>query len=146
MDTMDYAMQAASLIALLLFIVMMICLIPTIFFIRHQITKLVTSTKKLETELQAIAQDSRQLVNNINALTTKINQQVDTVCAVVDTARQWSAMANRVVTGVGSLIEPPLTGLARHAGLFRMGLNVFMHALRAKHHNKSNQPQEDKNV
>lgn len=145
MDDLTLALQITGLIALVLFIIMVLCLIPAIFGIKRQLAEFLSYIKNLETELHEIASDSRQLVQNVNELATKVNNQVDAAGRIVDNAVQWSDMANRVVTGVATIIEPPISGLARNISIFRLGMNVFMNALRSK---KTNNPkkQEDENV
>jgi hypothetical protein len=137
------ALQIASLIALLVFIVLVLCLIPTVFYVRRKLADLLLAARNLEAELQIIAQDSRQLVQNVNELAKRINEQIDDASKVVHTVVQWADLANRLVMGVGSIIEPPISGLARKANLFRLGLTVFMQALRLKKLNNPKKEEED---
>lgn len=134
---MTIVLEIASLIALLLFIALVLCLIPTVFYVRRKLADLLLTTQNLETDLQIIVQDSRELVQNVNALTKRVNEQIDDASKVVHTVVQWADLANRLVTAVGSLIEPPISGLARKVNLFRLGLSVFTQVLCSpKNHNQ----------
>jgi len=138
---MSTPLEIASLIALILFIILVICLIPTVFYVRGKLAELILATQKLEADLQIIVQDSRQLVQNVNELTTRLNEQIDDAGKVVHAVVQWTDMVNRMVTAVGSIIEPPISKIARNISLFRLGLSVFTQVLCAKKSN--NQPTEE---
>lgn len=140
---MQAALQMASLVALIVFIILVLCLIPTVFYVRRKLAELLQTTQKLEGELQIVVQDSRELVQNVNALTQRINAQIDDASKVVTTVVQWSDMANRLVTGVSSIIEPPVSMMTRHISLFRLGMSVFMQALRSKKTTNQKQVEED---
>jgi hypothetical protein len=140
---MSTALEIASLIALMLFIILVICLIPTVFYVRRKLADLLLATKNLESELHIIVQDSRELVQNVNAITMRVNEQIDDAGKVVHVVAQWAGMANRLVTAVGLIIEPPITGLARNISIFRLGLAVFTQALCSKKTNKQPKEEED---
>lgn len=140
---MSIALEIASLIALILFIVLVICLIPTVFYIRNKLADMLLATRKLEADLQVIVQDSRELVQNVNELTKRINGQIDDAGKIVHTVVAWADMASRIASAVGTLIEPPISKLARNANLLRLGLSVFTQVLCAKKTN--NQPTEEDN-
>ncbi|MFA7230936.1 MAG: DUF948 domain-containing protein [Victivallaceae bacterium] len=133
---MQAALQIASIIALIVFIILVLCLIPTVFYVRRKLAELLQTTQKLEDELQTVAQ-------NVNAFTQRVNAQIDDASKVVTTVVQWSDMANRMVTGIGSIIEPPVSMMARNISLFRLGMSVFMQALRSKKTTNQKQVEED---
>ncbi|MFA6101960.1 MAG: DUF948 domain-containing protein [Victivallaceae bacterium] len=140
---MSTALEIASLIALILFIILVLCLIPTVFYVRRKLADLLLATRNLEAELHIIVQDSRELVQNVNALTQRVNEQLDDAGKVVHVVARWADMANRLVTAVGMIIEPPVTGLARNISLFRLGLSVFTQVLCSKKPNKQPNEEED---
>ena len=140
---MTMALQIASLIALSLFIILVLCLIPAIFYIRSKLADLLLARSRLEAELHLIVENSRQLVQNVNDITKRVNEQLDDAGKVVHTVVQWTDMANRIVTAVDSIIEPPISGLARKINLFRLGLSVFTQVLCAKRSNNPKQEEED---
>jgi len=137
------ALQIASLIALSLFIILVLCLIPAIFYIRSKLADLLLARSRLEAELHLIVENSRQLVQNVNDITKRVNEQLDDAGKVVHTVVQWTDMANRIVTAVDSIIEPPISGLANKINLFRLGLSVFTQTLCAKRSNKQPKEEED---
>ena len=140
---MSMALEIASLIALILFIVLVICLIPTVFYIRNKLADMLLATQKLEADLQVIVHDSRELVQNVNELTKRINGQIDDAGKIVHTVVKWAEVTNQIVTAIGLIIEPPISKLARNANLLRLGLSVFTQVLCAKKIN--NQPTEEDN-
>ncbi len=140
---MTMALQIASLIALSLFIILVLCLIPAIFYIRSKLADLLLARSRLEAELHLIVENSRQLVQNVNDITKRVNEQLDDAGKVVHTVVQWTDMANRIVTAVDSIIEPPISGLANKINLFRLGLSVFTQTLCAKRSNKQPKEEED---
>lgn len=140
---MSTALEIVSLIALLVFIILVLCLIPTVFYVRGKLAELIQSAQKLEGDLQNIVLDSRQLVQNVNELTTRLNEQIDDTGKVVHTVVQWTDMVNRMVTAVGSIIEPPISKIASNISLFRLGLSVFTQVLCAKKTNNQPKVEED---
>lgn len=140
---MSEVLQFVLLIALLAFILLVVCLIPMVFFVRRKLTEAVLATEKLQTDIQILVQDSRQLVQNVDAIAKRVNEQIDDASLVVHTAVQWTERVNRLVEAVGSIVEPPILGIARKANLFRLGLSMFMQVLLSKRSNNHNKEEND---
>ncbi|MHB9138663.1 MAG: DUF948 domain-containing protein [Victivallaceae bacterium] len=140
---MSTVLQIFLLIALLAFIVLIVCLIPLVFHIRRKLTEVVLATQKLQADIETLVQDSRQMVQNVDAIAKQINEQVADASLVVHTAVQWTGRVNRLVEAVGSIVEPPILGIARKANLFRLGVSMFMQVLLAKKANKNQNEEND---
>jgi uncharacterized protein YoxC len=140
---MSEILQIVLLIALLAFILLVVCLIPMVFFVRRKLTEVVLATEKLQTDIQILVQDSRQLVQNVDAIAKRVNEQIDDASLVVHTAVQWTGRVNRLVEAVGSIVEPPILGIARKANLFRLGLSMFMQVLLSKRSTNHNKEEND---
>jgi uncharacterized protein YoxC len=140
---MSLVLQIVLLIALLAFIVLMICLVPLVFHVRRKLTEVVLATQKLQTDIEILVQDSRQLVQNVDAIAKRVNQQIDDASLVVQTAVLWTGRVNRLVEAVGSIVEPPIIGIARKASMFRLGLSMFMQVLLARKANKNQNEEND---
>ena len=139
---MSMLLEYVLLIALLAFIILVVCLIPMVFYVRRKLTEVALATQKLQDDIQVLVQDGRELVQNVNDLAKRANEQLDDASLVVHTAVQWADRTNRLVEAVGSIVEPPILGLARKANLFRLGLNVFMQVLLSR---KSTNPKKEEN-
>ena len=140
---MSEILQIVLLIALLAFILLVVCLIPMVFFVRRKLTEVVLATEKLQTDIQILVQDSRQLVQNVDAIAQRVNEQIDDASLVVHTAVQWTGRVNRLVEAVGSIVEPPILGIARKANLLRLGLSMFMQVLLSKRSTNHNKEEND---
>ena len=134
---MSTALQVAVFVASVAFTVLVICLIPIVFQARRKVEQLVITAGELKEKLQALVEDSHEMVRNVTELSKRANQQLDEVSRVVQTARQWAERADRLVNEVGSAIEPPVHSLVRNMNLFRTGIATFLQFL--THRNQPNQ-------
>ena len=129
-------LQAALFLASVAVIVLVACLIPFAFQARWQLQKLVLTAEQLKANLDGLVHDSGELVRNLDSLATRAGQQLDEVNQVVRTVHQWIQRADRLVNGVGAVIEPPVFSLSRKLSLFSVGASAFIRTLlRRNHHN-----------
>jgi uncharacterized protein YoxC len=134
---MSTALQVALFVASLTFIVLALCIIPVAFHLRRKLEQLVATVGELKDKLQALVDDSHEMVRNVTELSKRANQQLDEVSRVVQTTRQWADRADRLVNEVGSAIEPPVHSLVRNMNLIRTGIATFLQFL--THRNQRNQ-------
>ena len=138
---MPALLQAALFLASLAVIVLVACLIPIAFQARRHIAQLAITAGQLKSDLGVLVQDSRELVRNVNALTTRANEQIDELGQVVGTVRQWTQHADRFVSGVGMAIELPAFSLLRNMNLVRTGVTTFLRTLLGRNHYDQTQDQ-----
>ena len=138
---MSVALQIALFLASLAIIALAACVIGFAVVARRQLAQLVSSAEQMKADVQALLQDSRELVRNVNDMAKRASEQMDDVSEIVQTVQQWTARADRIVEGVGSVIEPPIFSLVRHASLLRTGVGAFVGAL--FHSNQHNEAEVD---
>ena len=131
---MSIALQVALFVASAAVIVLVACLIPLVFQARRQLGELVLTTGQLKADLDILVLDSRELVRNANGLATRANRQLDDVAQVVRTVGEWTERADRLVTEVGAVVEPPALLVARNINLVRLGVTRFMQTLLRRNH------------
>jgi len=146
---MSALLQVALFLASIAFIVLVACFIPMAFQAKRHLEQMAITVGQLKTDVNVLVHDSREFVQNLNALATRANRQMDDVNQVFRTVRQWTERADRVVGEVGSAIEPPVFSLVRNVNLVRVGLTSFFKALwtRNRHKTKPDQtPKENDHV
>lgn len=116
---MSTALQVALFAAALAFTVLVICLVPIIFEARRKLEQLVSTAAELKEKVQALVEDSHEMVRNVTEISKRANQELDEVGHVVQTVRQWTERADRLVNEVGSAIEPPVHSIVRNMNLLR---------------------------
>ena len=129
-------LQVALFLASLAFIVLVACLIPMAFEAKRHLEQMAIAVGQLKTDVNVLVHDSREFVQNVNALATRANQQMDDVHQVVRTVRQWTERADRLVSEVGTAIEPPVFSLVRNVNLVRVGVTSFLGALLTRNRHK----------
>lgn len=138
---MSMALQVVLFIASVAFIGLTACLIPLAFQARCQLKQLAVTADQLKIKLEVLMADSRELMRNMNTLTTRANQQMDDVNQVVRTVNQWTQRADRLVNEVGSAVEPSVFSFVRNLNLVRTGITTFIQALlNRNHHNETQKP------
>lgn len=142
---MAIPLQIALFLASAAIVALVVCLIPLAFQARGELKKLVLAAEQLKAKAELLAEDSRELVRNVNEFTTRANQQMDDVEQLVRTARQWTERADRLVNEVGAAIEPPVFSLVRNLNRWRTGVTTFLQALTHRYHHDqtTNQPTEE---
>lgn len=142
---MSTALEVALFLASVAVVILVGCLIPFLFQLRKNVEEMKRATDDLGSELKPLVQETRTLVQNLNQISTRAQDQMDEVEHVVKTVRAWSERADRVVGEVASAVEPPLLNAARNVKAFRKGFSVFLDFLMHRN-NQTKRTQEEKHV
>ena len=142
---MSIVLQVALFFASLAIIVLVACLIPIAFQARRHLEQLVDIAGQLKVDLAVIARDGKDLMQNLNALASRANRQMEDVEQVVRTVRQWSERTDRLVNVLGAALEPPVVAVMRNLNFLRTGVTTFFQALlqRNQHNPSHNQPTQE---
>ena len=144
---MSLALQIALMVAAAAFVALVACLIPVVLRAQRQLDRLVLTVEQLKGDLDILVVESRELMRNVNSLVERADGRLHEVEQIVSTARLWKDRAERVVSAVGAVIEPPVFALARNAGLFRIGAATLLRILshRKRRSEASSQTTEENN-
>src|SRR5882762_6641638 len=99
---MSTTLQVALFITSVAGTVLILCLIPIVFRAWRQLEQMVKTSERLHEKIEVLIEDSRELVRHMTELAKRGNEQLDDVGQMVQTARQWTERANRLVDEVGS--------------------------------------------
>jgi uncharacterized protein YoxC len=91
-------------VAVALFVFLLIPL--TILFYRRLIG-FSRQLEELNTELKGLVQDSRTMVQNISAVTSHVNGQLEKLDRIIGIITRWSERADHVAEKVGTIAEMP---------------------------------------
>jgi hypothetical protein len=83
-------------------------LIPLSILFYLQVKRIARQVDEVKSDLEAMIQDSRTMVQNISRLSAHANQQLDEVDKIVGTVRKWSEHADFLVEEIGSAVELPV--------------------------------------
>ena len=133
---MSSVLQVALFFASLAIVVLVACLIPIAFQARRHLEQMVDIAGQLKVDLAVIARDGQELMQNLNALASRANRQMEDVEQVVRTVRQWSERTDRFVNVLGAALEPPVVATLRNLNFLRTGVTTFFQAL--LHRNQPN--------
>jgi uncharacterized protein YoxC len=128
------ALQIGFLVASVAFVALAACLIAAVLRASRQLEKLVVTIGEVRADLDVLVEESRDLVRNVNTLVTRANDGLKDVEEVVGAVRTWKSRADRVVSAIGAIVEPPVFSLARNVSLLRMGVTASLRALSHDHH------------
>lgn len=110
---MAITLQIALFLASVSVVVLMAVLIPALLGLRKLFANAAYALAELNTVVKLLAQDSRTMVQNVNKLTTRAQQQIDEVDQMLQVLRVWLGRADRLVHQAGDLIEGPIFTGAR---------------------------------
>jgi len=128
-------LQIALFLASVAVVVFVVMCVPAMLQLRKHATRMAQTLAELKAEVSLLVQDSRKLVDNVNDLSTRANQQCDDVEAVIQTVRGWTDRVDHVVEEVGTALEPPILTAARNAQIFRKGVAKFFETFLNRNHN-----------
>ena len=128
------ALQIALLVAAVAFVALVACLIPVVFRAQRQLEKLVLTVQEARADLDALVEESRGLVRNVNALVTRVSDGMEDVHEVVSAVHTWKKRVDRVVNAIGMIVEPSVFALAKNVSFLRMGVTATLRAL--SHNNR----------
>ncbi len=123
---MSIALQIALFLASIAVVIFVGICIPVMLQLRQQAAQMAQTLAELKAEVSLLVQDGRELLHNVNELSTRAHQQCDDVERVIQTVRGWTERADRVVEEVSSVLEPPILTVARNAQIFRKGIAMFL--------------------
>lgn len=126
---MSTALQVSLLVLILAFIGVAVALIQLLTALRRKLDETTRSLEDTRVQVDAILKDVRILVQNANGISGRLHLQMDELDRMLRLFRQWTERADRVVDGVGSVVEPPMQALVRTSGLIRAGLGAFFKTL-----------------
>jgi hypothetical protein len=135
---MTTVVQVALTLALLAIVVFLACVLPLAFRASRRVARLADAAERMRDDVQRLVQDSRELVRQATEVCIRTGEQLDDGRAVVQAGRRRTEKADRLVEGVGSVVEPPVFFAARTMNRCRAGLGAFLGALfRPRERNKS---------
>lgn len=126
---MSTALQVALFAASVAVVLLVVCAIPLAVLVLRRVDRLIHIVEELRTNAEVTMHDGRELMWQVNELSKRVTRQMDEVDQIVCIARQWTERADRLVDGVGSIVEPPVMALAQGSRLARVGLTAFLKAL-----------------
>jgi uncharacterized protein YoxC len=122
---MGWPLQLALFCASVAVVVFVVCFLVALVALRRQAAQWTRALGELQVQVQLVLAESRRLMDSVNELARRLNRQSNDVDEVIQTVRGWTARTNRLVEGVGAVLEPPLRAAVRNVGVFRRGLTVF---------------------
>jgi uncharacterized protein YoxC len=143
---MSIALQAALILASLALSALVACMVPIAFQVRRRLDRMALTAERLEANVTLLVHDSREMARSVNELAHRASQPVDDATRVVRLVQQWTERADRLVSEVGSAIEPPVLSLVRSASLLGAGTATFLRALFHPNHNGNPANKEDDHV
>jgi hypothetical protein len=105
---MSPALQVALFLACMAVVCLVSVVIPLSILFYLQVKRIARQMDEVKSDLEAMIQDSRIMVQNISRLSIHANQQLDELDKIVGTARKWSEQADYFVEEVGSAVELPV--------------------------------------
>jgi uncharacterized protein YoxC len=126
---MSNVLQAALFCASVAIVLLAACLIPMAILALRHIAGMARAGQEIKESLELLMRDSRELVQNVNELSKQAQAQMQDVDQVMQAVQSWTARADRLVDGVGAIIEPPIFSLASLSNLVRTGAGAFIQSL-----------------
>jgi uncharacterized protein YoxC len=123
---MAIALQVALLVALVAFTALVAFVLPVVVQAWRQMQQIMSLDLQLKSGIKVFLDDSHELLRNGNEFIKQASQQMEHVDKMVRTIRQWTERADRMVSQVGSAMEPPIFSLVRSINLVRTGVVAFL--------------------
>jgi uncharacterized protein YoxC len=102
---MSAALQIALFVFAVTFALFVLLMIPLTILLYRRAIVFSRQLEELNTELKGLLQDSRTMVQNIGAVTSHVNEQLDELDKIVGIITRWSERADHVVEEVGTTVE-----------------------------------------
>jgi uncharacterized protein YoxC len=138
---MSIPLQIAIGLAALAFVALVATLVPAILQVRRQADQIAATVAELRGDVAGLVRDSRDTLARLGELSTRVEREWHHVEKVVDTVRDWTERADRVITQVDAAIEPPLMSTVRAVGLARVGIGAFMDVFRHRRRGAASTPE-----
>src|SRR5579859_3050548 len=139
---MSVPLQIALFLASVAVVIFVAYCIPAIIQLRKHAAQMAQTLEELKAEVSLLVRDSREMVHSVNELSTRAHRQWDDVDRVIQTVRVWTERVDRVVEGVGSVLEPPILKVARNALIFRKGIAKFLETFLNRNHHQPQKAEE----
>jgi uncharacterized protein YoxC len=104
---MSAALQIALFVVAVAVALFVFLLIPLTILLYRRLIGFSRRLEELNTEVKGLVQDSRTMVQNISAVTSHVNRQLDELDKIVGIITRWSERADHVVEKVGAIAEMP---------------------------------------
>jgi uncharacterized protein YoxC len=132
-DVMDQqlptALQAALYAGSAAIIALVAVLTVLLLQFRRQVERVVQAVEELKAEVSPLVQETRGVVEQVRDLSWRVQGQWMEVERIVGTARSWSQRVNRLVAGVGSVMELRILAASFNLRALGKGLETFVRAL-----------------
>ena len=139
---MSMPLQIALFLASVAVVIFVAFCIPAIFQLRKHAAGMAQTLTELKAEVSLLVQDSRTLLQSVNELSTRANEQCDDVERVIQTVRGWTDRVDRVVHEVGLVLEPPVLMAACSALIIRKGIAKFFETFLNRNHDQAQKAEE----
>jgi len=110
---MSAPLQIALFVTCEAVVLFVLFLIPLSILLYRRASTVARQLEEVKADLNQLIQDSRTMVQNVNRLSCRANQQLDEVGKVVRVVRGWSERADHAVEEVTALVEAPVVKIAR---------------------------------
>jgi uncharacterized protein YoxC len=104
---MSSALQIALFVVAVAVALFVFLLIPLTILLYRRLIGFSRQLEELNTEFKGLVQDSRTMVQNISAVTSHVNEQLDELDRIVGIITRWSERADHVAEKVGTIAEIP---------------------------------------
>ena len=105
---MSSALQVALFLASVAVFCLVLLLIPLSILFYLQIKRIARQMDEAKSDLKAMIQDFRTMIQDISRLSTHANQQLDELDKIVGMAGKWSEQADYFVEEVGLMVKLPV--------------------------------------
>ena len=105
---MSPALQVALFLASMAVFCLVLLLIPLSILFYLQVKRIARQMDEAKSDLKAMIQDFRTMVQDISRLSAHANQQLDELDKIVGMAGKWSEQADYFVEEVGSVVKLPV--------------------------------------
>jgi len=126
---MPAALQVALLLACVAVVLFVAIVTPLFVLLYGSARSVVRQIEELKADLKPILQDSRVMMQNVNLLAIRANQQLDELDQIVRVFRGWSECADQVLGEITAAVEMPIVKLARTMKTLRQFWRFIMEAL-----------------
>jgi uncharacterized protein YoxC len=109
-------------------IVLVGVIIPVALAIKTHLEMLTNDTRELKADIHSLIKDTQKMVQAVDQLTTRANQQMDEINVIVKTVHEWTDRTGRILNAVGNIVEPPLFAVSNKIGIVRAVVGAFWSA------------------
>ena len=122
---MSSSLEIALFVACVAVVLLVLVLIPCSILLYRRAKNASQQLEAMKADLQQLVHDSREMVQNINKLSVRANQQMDEVEKIVGNVRQSSERANQLFNEVSTVVESPLVKMAQGFRVLRQVWKFF---------------------